>query len=222
MKRREFITLLGGAAAAWPMAARGQHAGRLPTIGFLGAYTPSIQSKWTAAFLARLHELGWDEGSNVAIEYRWAEGREEHFTEFASEFARLKVDVIVTGGTAPIIAAKQATSTIPIVFATAADPVGTGLVASLARPGGWLSLSTSTTSPWSRCHIQHFNDRTKSSCRSSGGPAKPLWCEGLRAGALLPRIGPLGRSVLPMAKCNSCGIGPRSMNCWEQCRGSSS
>ena len=135
MKRREFITLLGGAAAAWPLAARAQQPGKLPTIGFLGAATASSWSQWVAAFVQRLRELGWIEGRTVAIEYRWAEGRSERFAEIAAEFVRLKVDVIVTAGGA-VLAAKQATSVIPIVFAVAADPVGGGLVASLARPGG--------------------------------------------------------------------------------------
>ena len=134
MRRRDFIALAGG-AAAWPLAARAQQA-KLPTIGFLGAGTPSAVSQWVAALVQRLRELGWIEGRTVAIEYRWAEGRRERFAEIAAEFVRLKVDVIVTYATAPVIAAKQATSVIPIVFATAGDPVGTGLVASLARPGG--------------------------------------------------------------------------------------
>src|SRR6266496_514206 len=128
MKRREFITLLGGAAAAWPLAARAQQA-KLPTIGFLGASTPLNWNPWTAAFVQRLRELGWIEGRTVAIEYRWAEGRNERFAEIAAEFVRKNVDIIVTGGL-PAVAAKQATSTIPIVFALASDPVGIGLVAS--------------------------------------------------------------------------------------------
>jgi putative tryptophan/tyrosine transport system substrate-binding protein len=135
MTRREIITLLGGAAAAWPLAARAQQAGKVPTIGFLGATTASFQSQHIAAFVRRLRELGWIEGRTVAIEYRWAEGRPERFAEIATEFVRLKVDVIVTLGGA-VLAAKQATSVIPIVFAAAGDPVGGGLVASLARPGG--------------------------------------------------------------------------------------
>jgi putative tryptophan/tyrosine transport system substrate-binding protein len=135
MKRRDFITLLGG-AAAWPLAARAQQPAKLPTIGFLGATTPSAQSQWTAAFVQRLRELGWIEGRTVAIEVRWAEGRTERYTEIAAEFVRLKVDVIVTGATGSVVAAKQATSVIPIVFTTAGDPVGNNLVASLARPGG--------------------------------------------------------------------------------------
>ncbi len=135
MRRREFITLVGG-AAAWPLAARAQQPAKVPTIGFLGAGTPLVWGQWVAAFVQRLRELGWIEGRNVAIEYRWAEGRDERFAEIAAEFVRLKVDVIVTSGTPTVVAAKQATSVIPIVFATAGDPVGTGLVASLARPGG--------------------------------------------------------------------------------------
>ena len=135
LKRREFISLLGGGVAGWPFAARAQQAGKVPTIGFLGATTPAGQSQLTAAFVQRLRELGWIEGRTVAIEYRWAEGRSERFAEFAAEFVRLKVDVILTHNTPPVLAAKRATSVIPIVFATAADPVGTGVVASLARPG---------------------------------------------------------------------------------------
>jgi putative tryptophan/tyrosine transport system substrate-binding protein len=135
MRRRDFIALLGGMAVAWPFAAGAQPAGKLPTIGFLGASTPSAMSQWTAAFVQRLRELGWIEGRTVAIEYRWAEGRNERYAEIAAEFVRLKIDVIVTVGAA-ILAAKQATSVIPIVFAVATDPVGSGLVASLARPGG--------------------------------------------------------------------------------------
>ncbi len=135
MRRREFTTLLGGAAAAWPLAARAQQAGRLPTIGFLGPASAAAMSSWTAAFVQRLRELGWIEGRTVAIEYRWAEGRGERIAEVAAEFIGLKVDVVVTTGTA-VPAFKQATSTIPIVFAIANDPIGSGLVGSLSRPGG--------------------------------------------------------------------------------------
>jgi putative ABC transport system substrate-binding protein len=135
MNRREFITLLGG-ATVWPLAARAQQPGKVPIIGFLGASTPSATSQRSAAFVQRLRELGWIDGRTVAIEYRWGEGRSERFTEVAAEFVRLKVDVIVTEGPASVVAAKQATSVIPIVFPAAGDPVGSGLVASLARPGG--------------------------------------------------------------------------------------
>src|SRR5262249_26825534 len=111
-------------------------AGKLPTIGFLGGTTPELNRRFTDAFLQRLHELGWFEGRNVAIEYRWAEGRSERTREIAAEFVRLKVNVIHVTGNPEALIAKQATSVIPIVFAVAGDPVGTGLVASLARPGG--------------------------------------------------------------------------------------
>jgi len=144
MRRREFITLLGG-AAAWPLAAQAQQAGKLPTIGYLGGATPSAMGQLLAAFVQRLRELGWIEGRTVAFEVRWAEGRSERFAEIAAEFVRLKVDVIVTSGP-PVFAAKKATSVIPIVFATVADPLSTGLVASLARPGGNVT-GLSITSP---------------------------------------------------------------------------
>ena len=134
MRRREFITLLGGAAAAWPLAARAQQPA-MPVIGWLGGAAAS-QRAWVDAFVRRLGELGWIEGRTVVIEYRWGEGRAERYAEIASEFVRLKPDVIVGAGTEAAIAAKQATSSIPIVFPTAGDPIGSGLVASLARPGG--------------------------------------------------------------------------------------
>jgi putative tryptophan/tyrosine transport system substrate-binding protein len=136
MRRRDFITLLGGTTIAWPLAAHAQQPGKLPTIGFLGPNTAETQSQWTAAFLQRLRELGWIDGRNIAIEYRWLEGRSERAAEIAAEFVRLKVDVIVTAGDANVVAARQATSVIPIVFAASGDPVGSGLVVSLARPGG--------------------------------------------------------------------------------------
>jgi putative ABC transport system substrate-binding protein len=135
VRRRKFIILVGSAAVGLPLAARAQPAGKLPIIGYLGQNTQSTQSQWVAAFERRLRELGWIDGRNVAIEYRWAEGRRERYAEIAAELVRLKVDVIVTGGTA-VVAAKQATSVIPIVFVGAGDPVGSGFVAALARPGG--------------------------------------------------------------------------------------
>jgi putative tryptophan/tyrosine transport system substrate-binding protein len=139
MRRREFIMLFGGAAAAWPLAARAQQH-KLPTIGFLGGASALAESQWAAAFVQRLHQLGWTEGRTVAIEYRWAEGRNEP-AEIVAEFVRRKVDIIVTYGTPSILAAKQATSAIPIVFAAAGDPVRTGIVASLARPSGNVTVT---------------------------------------------------------------------------------
>jgi putative tryptophan/tyrosine transport system substrate-binding protein len=138
VKRRAFITLIGG-AAAWPLGVRAQQTPKLPTIGLMVPSTPLIESQRVAAFLQRLRQLGWIENRNVAIEYRWAEGRSERFVEIAAEFVQLKVDLIVASTTPAAIAAKQATATIPIVFATVNDPVSTGVVASLARPGGNLT-----------------------------------------------------------------------------------
>jgi putative ABC transport system substrate-binding protein len=133
--RRQFIGALGSTALTWPLAAHAQQANKLPTIGFLGSATSSTWGPWVAAFAQRLRELGWIEGRTVEIEYRWGEGRPERYAEIAAEFVRLKVDVIVTSGGAAL-APKQATSVIPIVFTMAPDPIGSGLVASLARPGG--------------------------------------------------------------------------------------
>src|SRR5436190_23810151 len=133
MRRRQVLGFIGG-AAVWPAITRAQQAGKLPTIGFLGADALAF-SPWTSAFVARLRELGWVEGSNILIEYRWSQGRTERYAEIADEFVRLKVDVIVTVGSAvPVV--RQATALIPIVFAVGIDPVGSGLVASLAEPGG--------------------------------------------------------------------------------------
>ena len=139
MRRRDFIAAFAGAAAAWPLAARAQQMARLPTVGFLGAGSPATADVWVSAFTSRLHELGWIEDRNIKIDVRWAEGRHDRSVEIAADFVRLKVDVIVTYSTEQIQIAKQATSIIPIVFALAADPVGSNLVASLARPGGNLT-----------------------------------------------------------------------------------
>ena len=139
MRRREFLTILSGAAMApliWPDDALAQQPRNSPTIGFLGTTTPTIWSANVTAFQNRLRELDWIEGRNVSIEYRWAQGRDDRYAEFASELAQQKVDIIVTAGTTAVLALKKATSTIPIVFAAAGDPVRTGLVSSLSRPGG--------------------------------------------------------------------------------------
>jgi ABC-type uncharacterized transport system substrate-binding protein len=135
MQRREFVALVG-AGLAWSLAARAQPSRKLPIIGLLGQSTRAAASEWVAAFAQRLRELGWIEGRTIAIEYRWSEGRDERSADIAAEFVRLKVDIIVTSGTSHVLAAKQATSATPIVFATAGDPVATGLVSSLAQPGG--------------------------------------------------------------------------------------
>jgi putative tryptophan/tyrosine transport system substrate-binding protein len=133
MRRRSFLQGIAASAAARPLAARAQQP--VPIIGYFGSTTPSLDRPRLAAFLKRLAELGWVDDRNVKIELRWAEASAERAREIAAEFVRLKVDVIVTAGTVDVLAAKQATSSIPIVFAAAGDPVGAGLVESLARPG---------------------------------------------------------------------------------------
>jgi putative ABC transport system substrate-binding protein len=135
LKRREFITLFGG-ASAWPLVARAQSSRKLRTIGFLVSGAPASHRAWFGALAERLRELGWIENRNIKIEYRWAEGRPELYTEIANEFVRMNVDVIVALGAGPVLAAKRATTTIPIVFPASGDPVGTGLVQSLKQPGG--------------------------------------------------------------------------------------
>ncbi len=134
IRRRELICALGS-AVAWPFAARAEQTKRR-TIGLLGGATASAQAQWTAAFVQRLSALGWVEGHTIAIEYRWANGDFKRSPAIIAEFVRLKVDVIVTHATANVLAAKRVTSVIPIVFASAGDPIGNGIVASLARPGG--------------------------------------------------------------------------------------
>jgi putative ABC transport system substrate-binding protein len=159
MRRREFITLFGGAAAVWPVAALAQQA-KLPIIGFMGESTPEGQRQWVAAFVQRLSERGWTEGRNITIEYRWAEGRNERFAEIVAELVRLKIDVIVTQGTPAVLAAKQATSSIPVVFAIAGNPVANGLVASLARPGGNVTGLTNQSADLAGKRIELLRDIT--------------------------------------------------------------
>jgi putative tryptophan/tyrosine transport system substrate-binding protein len=145
VKRREFTAMLGGTALAWSLAARAQQPAML-VVGFLGATTPSGASARTAAFVEQLRKLGWIDGQNITIQYRWAEGRADRAAEIAAEFVQLKVDIIVTSGVPAVLAAKRATSAIPIVFTVVADPVGNGLVTSLARPGGNITgLSNQST-----------------------------------------------------------------------------
>src|SRR5262249_42225605 len=136
--RRELPAALGGAVAAWPFAAPAQQPGKPPTIGYLGGGGPISQRAWVDAFVQRLRELGWIDGRTVAIEYRWGEGRPGRYTDFAAEFVGRKVDLIFANGTEPALAAKRATSIIPIIFPVAGDPIGSGLASSLARPGGKL------------------------------------------------------------------------------------
>jgi putative tryptophan/tyrosine transport system substrate-binding protein len=136
MRRREFITLLGGAAVAWSRAARAQQPLKVPRIGFLGAASASSYASQLEGFRLGLHDLGYVEGTNLLIEYRWAQGEYERLRELMDELVRSNVDVIVTHGTPAALIAKQATATIPVVVALLGDPVASGIVASVARPGG--------------------------------------------------------------------------------------
>jgi putative ABC transport system substrate-binding protein len=189
IRRREFILLLGSAATAWPLAAGAQQPGKLPTIGFLGALTPSVESQRAAAFVRRLNELGWIDGRTVAIEYRWAEGRSERFAEITAEFVRLKADLIVTSGTATVVAAKKTTSVIPIVFAVAGDPLGNGLVASLARPGGNVTGLSSQSTDLITKRLELLREvvpgfRRLAIMANAGNPASVLEMSELQATAL--------------------------------------
>ena len=196
--RREFITLLGGAAAAWPLAARAQHP-KLPIVGFIGSGTPASQGLSSSAFAQRLGELGWIEGRTFAIEYRWAEGRgSERYAEIVAEFVRLKVDVIFTTGTPAAIAAKRATSLIPIVFAGAANPVGGGLVASLGRPGGNLTGLSSQNAEVASKRLELLREAIPSLRRlavlvNSGNSAVVQELDEIQAAALA-----LGLTVAPL------------------------
>jgi putative ABC transport system substrate-binding protein len=134
MRRRDFV--IGCAAALMPVAAGAQQRGKMPVIGYLGGGSHATQGVWATAFVRRLTELGWIEGRTISIEFRWADAEANRYSEIAAEFVRLKVDVILAGGTEAALAARKATSSIPIVFPTSGDPVAAGLVASLARPGG--------------------------------------------------------------------------------------
>jgi putative ABC transport system substrate-binding protein len=147
LKRREFIMLIGGAAVTWPLVAHGQQRSRR-IVGFLGANTPAAAGHLTAAFVTRLRDLGWIEGQNLTIEYRWAAGQTIKFQEFAAELVAAGAEVLVTSGDAPAKAARQVTTSIPIVMASSANILGSGLVNSLAHPGGnvtGLTFSTSDT-----------------------------------------------------------------------------
>ena len=136
MRRREFITLIGGAAATWSLVARAQQTGKMPRIGFLGLASPSTFAPRLEEIRLGLRDFGYIEGTNIIIEYRWAEGRYERLPELAAELVRSNVDLIVTHATPGSLAAKRATTTIPVVIALIGDPVASGIVASLARPGG--------------------------------------------------------------------------------------
>jgi putative ABC transport system substrate-binding protein len=146
MRRREFITLLGGATVAWPLAARAQQPAKVARIGFLGNSTAELEANLVGPFRDGLRVLGCEEGRNIVIEYRWAEGKYEGFPALMAELIALKVDVIVTAGTPASLAVKKATTSIPLVMVAVGDPVATGLVASIGRPGGNITGLTSMSS----------------------------------------------------------------------------
>ena len=135
--RREFITLISGAAVMWPLRGRGQS--KIPRVGFMGNSTAALEANLVGSFRDGLRELGYEEGRNIVIEYRWADGKYERFPTLVAELIAAKVDVIVTAGTPAALAVKKATTTVPLVMVAVGDPVGTGLVPSLARPGGNLT-----------------------------------------------------------------------------------
>ncbi len=139
MRRREFILGLGG-VAVWPLAARAQHAGKIPRVGFMGNSTAALEANLVGPFRTALRELGYEEARNIAIEYRWAEGDYSRFPALVAELLAQKVDVIVTAGTPAALAVKAATTTVPLVMVAVGDPVGTGIVTSLGRPGGNIGL----------------------------------------------------------------------------------
>jgi len=197
MKRRELISLLGGAAVAWPVVAHAQQSAKLPTIGYLGASTPLFDTYRVGAFVQRLRELGWIEGRTVAIKVRWAEGRSERAGEIVTEFVREKVDVIVLGGTVSVLAAKQGTSLIPIVFAGAGD-VGTGFVVSVARPGGNVTGLSLQQSDLAGKRLELLRDvvpalRRLAILANAGNPVTLLDMRKVEAAA-----GPLGLTVVAL------------------------
>jgi putative ABC transport system substrate-binding protein len=147
MRRREFITLLSGAAAAWPLAARAQPAGKIPRVGFMGNSTAALEANLVGPFRDGLRELGYQEGRNIVIEYRWADGKYERFPTLVAELLAVPVDVIVTAGTPATLAVKKATSSVPLVMIAVGDPVGTGIVSSLARPSGNITGLLDRTGP---------------------------------------------------------------------------
>ena len=146
MKRREIIVLLGGAAASsvvWPLTVSAQQAAKVPRIGFLGNSTAALEANLVGPFRDGLRDLSYEEGRNIVIEYRWAEGKYERFTALVAELIALQVEVIVTAGTPATLAVKKATTSVPLVMIAVGDPVGTGIVPSLGRPGGNVTGLTS-------------------------------------------------------------------------------
>jgi putative ABC transport system substrate-binding protein len=196
MKRREFITLFGGAAAAWPLATRAQ-TGKVFRIGYLGTSLPSLEKPFIDAFLNKLRELGYVEGETIVIEYRWAEGQDERLPDLAAELVRTKPNVIVTTGTPGTLAAKRATSSIPVVFASSGNPINTGLVSSLARPGGNVTGFTISGPELEGRRLQLLKDTVSALSRlgvlwNSGNPGNTDFFQLIEAAAaaLALKLGP--------------------------------
>jgi putative ABC transport system substrate-binding protein len=205
MRRRDFITLLGGTAAMWPLPARAQ---QRKVIGFLGANTAASQRPWTDALVQRLRELGWIEGRNLVIEYRWAEGRSDRAESLVAELLKLKIDALVTHGTPNVAAAKKLTSTVPVVFAAVGDPIGTGLVASLARPGGNLTGLSNQTADLGGKRLDLLRDavpdlRRLAVMANVDNPSNVVEVENVRAAA-----GKLGLDVVALEIRRVDDIGP--------------
>jgi putative ABC transport system substrate-binding protein len=182
MRRRNFIALLGGAAAAWPLTARAQQPGKVYRVGFLWD-SPAVWPRALEGFRRELRDLGWVEGQNIAVEYRWAEGRFDRLNDLAEELVRLKVDVIVAPTSIYTAAAKRATSTIPIVFASHADPIGSGHVSGLAQPGGNITGFTVMMSETAAKSLELFKEVVPRLSRVAviWDPATPSHRPGLNA-----------------------------------------
>ena len=198
MQRREFITLLGGAAAAWPRAARAQPSGKIYRIGFLGVMSYGEYSRHFDALRTGLRQLGYEEGKNIVIEYRWAEGRYDRLPELAAELVKLNVDVLVAHSTPGARAAKQATSTIPIVMAAVGDPIDARARASLARPGGNLTGLTFFLAEICAKRVELIKEAIPALTRlavivNPANPSHPIVLEGMQRTA-----GALGVELVPV------------------------
>ena len=181
--RRQFLSLLGGAAASWPFAARAQQVGKIPRIGFMGNSTAALEANLLGPFRAGLREHGYREGNNIIIEFRWAQGRYDRFPALIAGLLAAKVDLIVTAGTPASLAVKQATSTVPLVMIAVGDPVGTGLVSSLARPGGNLTGLSSIAPDLEGKRLVAGHSAQGHPCRSFPQPGESVPCGIHSAGA---------------------------------------
>jgi putative ABC transport system substrate-binding protein len=199
MKRREFIAILGGAGVAWPLAARAQQPVKVYRVGFLWD-SPAVFAEAIEAFHHGLRELGWIDGRNITIEYRWAEGRPERMRELAEELVRLKVDIMVVPSSIYTEAAKRATSTIPIIFVSHAGPIESGHVDSLARPGGNITGLSVMLPETSVKGLELLNEVVPGLSRVAiiWDPATPSHTPGLHAVELAAAVLKLHLQTLPV------------------------